>query len=288
MFNAVNNILKRRLIIASAFALALCGCGGGNEHKQAQSLLDDAKRQLDDNAPDSALALIDSLDKIFPAQIDIRREGMVVRANAMTLSLEKKIFETDSLIIVYQNEVNNLMPMFEHADVPGANGYYYMKGAYGPDISKSDGVQARLNDIDFTYYIVAANSGEKIGISQIILSSPSGSLSSAEIPDYDSRRGDTDKYGTDFATFSTSEADTLGAWAFNNGNITSVTVSGSLGSREFNLAGPKADQFGNAWRLSVLGAKLVTAKRLKEKLERQVIIARDHAVNLIPDQSDNK
>lgn len=284
MCSAANDFFKLPVVLAAALAMALSGCSGG-DHDQARCMLDDAKNMIDANVPDSALTLLDSIDKKFPAEIEIRRQAMAMRANAMTLSLEKKIFETDSIISVYQNEVDRLLPMFEHASVEGANGYYYMKGAYGPGISKSSGVQARISDIDFSYYIVAANSDDKIGISQITLFSPTGSICSAEIPASDSRRGDTDKYGTDFATFSTSEADTLGAWAFDNGNIiTSVTVSGSLGSRDFVMSGPKAEQFGNVWRLGVAGAKLSAARHLKEKLERQVIISRDHAVNLMPDQ----
>lgn len=288
MFNAANKIFRTPVILAAAISGVLSGCGD-SDHNHARSMLGEAKILMDCNMPDSALILLDSLDKKFPSQIEIRREAMALRANAMTVSLEKKIFETDSIIIVYQNEVDKLMPMFEHAEVSGANGYYYMKGAYGPGLSKSSGVQARLSDIDFSYYIVAANSDEKIGISQITLFSPTGSISSVEIPATDSRRGDTDKYGTDFASFSSSEADTLGAWAFNNGNmITSVTVSGSRGSRDFVLSGPKAEQFGSAWRLGIAGAKLYAARRLKEKLERQVIISRDHAVNLMPEQAPDQ
>lgn len=285
MCNAANNIL-----IFSGIALALCSCNGSaNDEKQARMMLDEATRQLQENQPDSAIALLDSLDKKYPSQISVRREAMPVRANAITASLENTIFETDSLIIVYQSEVDRLMPMFAHADVPGANGYYYMKGAYGPNINMSDGVQARLSDIDFSYYIVAANSGNKIGINQLTLTSPAGSLSSAVIPESDGRRGDTDKYGTDFATFSTSESDTIGAWAFNNSNnIVSVTISGDLGSKEFSLSGPKAEQFGNAWRLGIVGAKLTKAQRLKEKLNRQIIIARDHNANMSAANNENQ
>lgn len=279
MCNAANNIL-----IISGLAVALCNCtGGANDEKQARMLLEAATRQLQHNMPDSALSMLDSLDKKYPSQVRIRREAMPLRAKAITASLENKIFETDSLIIVYQTEVDKLMPLFDHSDVSGANGYYYMKGAYGPNLNMSDGVQARLSDIDFSYYIVAANTGNKIGINQITLSSPTGSVSSAVIPESDGRRGDTDKYGTDFATFSPSESDTIGAWAFNNSNnIQSVTISGDLGSKEFSLSGPKAEQFGNTWRLGVVGAKLSKARRLKEKLDRQIIIARDHNVNLAP------
>lgn len=285
MCNAANNFL-----FFSGVALAFCSCSGSaNDEKQARMMLEEATRQLQENLPDSALSLLDSLDKKYPSQVSIRREAMPVRANAITASLENKIFETDSLIIVYQSEVDKLMPMFDHANVPGANGYYYMKGAYGPNINMSDGVQARLSDIDFSYYIVASNSGEKIGISQLTFSSPTGSISTAAIPESDGRRGDTDKYGTDFATFSTTESDTIGSWAFNNSNnIVSVTISGDLGSKKLSLSGPKAEQFGNTWRLGIVGAKLAKAQRLKEKLNRQIIIARDHNANISPTTNDNQ
>lgn len=284
MYNVANKI-----ILISAVATALSCCNSDSQHKQADRLLEEASGLLEADAPDSALVLLDSLDKSFPTLIEIRRQAMAVRANAMTASLEKRIFKTDSLIIVYQAEADRLMPLFEHIDVPGANGYFYLKGAFGPDISKTGGVQARLSDVDFSYYIVAANSGDKIGISQITLSSPEGSLTSAEIPESDSRRGDSDLYGSDFASFSTSESDTLGAWSYKNGNIiTSVTISGNHGSKDIALSGPKAQQFGNVWHMGVIGAKLKAARQLKEKLERQIIIARDHAANLMPDPSSDE
>lgn len=279
------NVADKIFLLTIAGAI-MYGCGNDSQHQQARNLLEEASGFLKTNSPDSALMLLDSLDSAFPTQIEVRREAMIVRANAMTSSLEKRIYQTDSLIVSYQIEIEKLTPLFEHATVPGANGYYYMKGAYGPDISKSDGVQARLNDVDFSYYLVAANSGKKIGISQITLSSPEGSLSSVEIPYSESRRGDTDIYGTDFATFSTSESDTLGAWAFHNGNfISSVTLSGSLGSKNITLTGSKAQQFGNVWRMGVVSAKLKAARQLKEKLERQIIVARDNAANLMSDST---
>lgn len=181
---------------------------------------------------------------------------------------------------VYESERTKIADMFTRVSVNGASAYYIMKGAYSQNITGTTAVQARVSDTDASFFIVASNSGAKIGINQVTLHGANGSMSTLPLSD-EQRAGDTDEYGTDLATFAPSECASLGYWAFNDaGPITSATISGPRGSKTINLSKQQGEQFALAWRLAFLSANVRDASLLKDKLERQLVISRDHTVNL--------
>ena len=82
---------------------------------------------------------------------------------------------------------------------------------------------------------MAASSYDKhIGITQIVLDTEAGpAAKSAALDPSDSRSGDTDRFGVDLATFTTSEVEDLAQWAADNASkITAFTLVGKEGDSQ--------------------------------------------------------
>lgn len=282
MFNVIND--RKFLVFAAACAVALTSCDSQARRDQeaAQALVDQAQQNIDSGNYENAIALIDSIDRAYPSQVECRRSAIPMRAKALKGYSEQRLMQTDSLVTVLQASIGEFTDVMHHvkgdADL---DGYYVVRSAYNPEFASSPGMQVRVSDLDYSFYIVASSGEKRIGVNQIVLSSPQGEMASTAIPEDSPRAGDTDAFGSDIASFRSEEVADLAAWAADNASsINRLVIKGSLGEVETKLSSAQTSAISTAWRFADIASRLQQGLRLKEKLEKQLVLARDQELNL--------
>lgn len=266
----------------AAAAFSSCDSEARKEERASRELVEQVQVNVDNGNYEKALALIDSLDKAYPAQVESRRSVIPLRAKAMKEYSEQRLMQTDSLVTVLQSSIGEFTDVMHHVKGDDdLDGYYVVKSAYNPDFYNFTGIQPRVSDLDYSFYIVASVADKKVGVTQIVLSSPSGQMASVAIPADSERAGDVDAFGSDIASFRTEEVADLASWAADNADaINKLIIKGSVGEVETKLSAAQVSAISTAWRFADIASRLQHALRLKEKLEKQLVLARDQEINL--------
>lgn len=274
--------MKIRLILLLALA-SLTACKS-EERKAAESLLARAQSLIQNGEYTRAIEIIDSLNATYPKEVEARKQSTPLRIQALKEYSEQQYAMTDSLIDALEPQLAAYEAQFRHVgsgdpDIPG---YFIAKAVYNPDFASSTSMEARVNDMDYSLYLVAVNSGKPIGIGQVILTTDDGeSMSTAELAFDNPRRGDTDPYGSDLATFTYKEAADLAKWVAENApRMKYATFVGADGQTSVKFSPAQAKALADTYQFSDVAFKLHAAKVLNQKLEKQLVTARDHEVNL--------
>lgn len=281
MYNAIS---KYALIFAASGSLAITACDSDakREKQAAEALVEQVNENLARDNFETALELIDSINKTYPSQIESRKAVTPLRVKAMKGYSEQRLVQTDSLATVLQMSIAEFEDVMQHVkgDID-LDGYYVVKSDFNPDFSSSTGIQARVSDLDYSFYIVAASGDKKIGVRQIEFSTPDASMASKAIREDSGRIGDTDEFGSDIASFRSDEVADLAAWTVDNASrINRLTIRGTLGDVDVKFSPSQAQAIATAWRFADIASRLQQALRLKEKLEKQLVLARDQELNL--------
>lgn len=272
------NALSKTLAAAALAALAGACSSQDPEKKAADELVGRIEIEIQASRPMQAMALMDSVDKLYPSQIEARRKVTALRPKAIEQASIQQIAKADSIIAATQLLLAELEPKMKHIDGGDLDGYYVADGAGKGAFMNATGIQARVNDDNFTFYIVAQTRGKKIGINQIALNTASDESQSQPIPAGSARVVEIE--GSELATFLAEEVADLGAWAADNaGAIKGAMIFGSKGNQRVALTPAQAQAIANAWQFSNAKMRHINALMLREKLDRQLQVARDQIAN---------
>lgn len=274
MYNAFSTPLA-----LAACALLLAACAKQDPDKlAADDLIGRIEIELQASRPISAMALMDSVDKLYPSQIEARRKVTAMRPKAIEMASIEQIAKADSIIAATQLQLAELEPRMKHIDGGDLDGYYVADGAGKGAFMNATGIQARVNDDNFTFYIVAQTRGKKIGINQIALNTATGEMLSQQLPAGSARVVEIE--GSELATFLAEEVADLGAWAADNAaDIKGAMIYGAKGSQRVALTPDQARAIAAAWQYSSAKMRHTNALMLREKLDRQLQVARDQIAN---------
>lgn len=150
-----------------------------------------------------ALALLDSVDRTYPDQIEARKKVTALRVQAMKEYSEKQLAAADSVIASLEPKLSAYDGIFDQVEgTDDINGYLVSKQGHIANFSNTTGIEARVSDADYSFYITAHSADKKIGVTQVVLTGADGSqVESTALSADDPRAGDTDKFGTDLASF---------------------------------------------------------------------------------------
>lgn len=279
--------LSHLLPLAAGAAILIHSCSSTDPDAQAaQARVDGARELISTGHYAEALAELDSVDALYPRQITARREGAGLRPLAIAHLAERKIQSTDSLIAVTQAELATLDGEFRHVDGGELEGYYIPRTEPSTPFTSGTGIQPRVNDADFRFYLVASNTRGTVGISRLRLNVAGQDIASLPIPPGSSRSLTLE--GSEIATFLPEEVDSLGQRVFDaGGQIGAAALEGAKGSVKINVTPRQAAAIATAWRYGHLKQQLRSALILREKLDRQLQIARDQAANTAIDEPHN-
>lgn len=270
------NAISKSLAIA-ACALALASCGGNDDKDKAEALLAEVEQQLAAGNPDQALALMDSLDSAYPAEIETRRKLLALRPQAMEATLMQQMQAADSIRAFAQVELDQIAPLMRH--VPGnapIDGHYVVGNASKGDIMGKTTFEPRVDDDNLLFFIVANNAGRPIGISRVQLTSDAGACESQAI----NPALVLVVEGKEAARFSPESVADLGQWAAEQPTITGGAIIASDGKQiNVKFSKAEAEAFATAWRFAALSRTVKDATALYLKLNNQLQVARDQGAN---------
>ena len=261
----------------------LCACSAGKDGSDsaAMQLLEQSKAELDSGNPEAALRLVDSLYSTWPAETAVLKEGMLLRPRAMEMLSEQGIARCDSAIEAAKAEIERLRARMKWVNEKGmVEGFWIDKDAYKSDFFNTTGVQARVSEIGQFYIVSSVNPG--IGHTSVSVSAGGGSASTPAVP-YD---GESNYRigGGEVITFSPEQSDTIGKFLSAQRSRGGVTLSfNGKGRRSVKLSAAAAEGMANAWRLSeAMSAGRDTAIE-RQRLQRQLELARTQQQRLAAD-----
>jgi len=265
-----------KALIAGSLAI-LAACSGSNRENQAGALLEEAQSAYDTGNARLAISLLDSLDKAYPEYVDIRRNGMHVRAMAMEKKYSEQLAQTDSLLTIMSLHVDSLKNNLQWVNNP-IEGYYVARGsALAPT-----GIQARISR-EGVFYIVSSLTGHPIKHTSIAFSSDAGQVTSSTVA-YDGERN-TRNGARELIHFVGAECDTLGQFALDN--ATAVLNVSFLGSGRYSrpLTENEHRDIATVYDYASSLVNLKVAALQHEKLEKQLAIARSQSARTFNDST---
>lgn len=267
-----NHIALLLTVLASS---ASCG---NKSNTEAQAMLRDIQAEIECGQYSHALEIMDSLDSRFPAATSERSEALKLRPKAMEGYTINQISVADSILMATQQMIENLSSGFEHIVNPKlVENYYVIKSAKKANLMTSTAIEPRVDE-DYNFYLVGSLTGNDIGLYAIELTIGETTARSNEIPSGDERVF-TSALGTK-AVFSESDAEEIGKLAADSDASKGIiTFIGRKGSKKLNLTAGEVEAIGNSYLYSKAHKNLMLAKIRREKLERQLQIARNQIAN---------
>lgn len=276
-------------IIAAMLASAICfsGCSSKSaERIEAEKFIANADSALKVQNYDEAIAILDSLKAKYPTEIDIQRQGMHLRPQAIEGQTIRELQTTDSLRAYYEYVSDSLKQYFTLVHNPELGedyDYYVIKEYKNSNLFNRTGLEARVEPSGELRLISSLVGHPGVKHTKITLSSKSAGqlVESAEVP-YDGERNYRSG-STEMITFIGAECDTLGHYLTNDAPR-DVTLA-FRGAKVHTMPLSKNDR--KSLELSYKFAQ-ATAQHRKQVLKldylnKQLMIARDQAARTAKD-----
>lgn len=266
--------MKLKAILASAAATLLVACSGSKENPDARALMDEATSAFGAADYNRATSLLDSLQKAFPGELTIQREGMTLRPRVIEKLAEIRIASIDSATIADNATMERIKPLLKWVKTPGMiEGYWTDAKAYNPSFMNGTGIEARVSEIG-QFYIVSSASPQ-LKHTAIAVSGPKGEAATQAVP-YD---GESNYRigGGEVITFSPEQSDTIGVVADENlsAGATPLTLKFLGGkAKSLKLSQAQAQGIVNAYRYSQALVRARDNQVQRQKLEKTIEIAR--------------
>lgn len=189
-----------------AMALLLCAAascsGGSGEQSEALDMLAQAKECISKN-PQQAISLIDSLNKVFPKQTEVRRKAMHVRTLADSVLIDREFAVTDSTLKADSLKFIELKPQFAFVKTKDmVEGYYVEKSLQSKPLFERTGIEPRVDELG-NMFVVTCVFGSPVQHTRLSARSSGEQCSTADVP-YDGAtnyRYTADRGSCEMATF---------------------------------------------------------------------------------------
>lgn len=254
MFNAAKSL---SVIIILSVVLGACS-GDGGRGKEASELVARARAYAAEHRYDSALVVLDTLDKHYRECLEQRREGTSVRLEAMASMSRDSLAAAEIRLRAVNEELGALEGKFRKVDIAGTAGYLVAKSVYKGDEMNRNGIQARIDE-DGYCSLVANVAGRRIGLDRIEIgnvSTPPGK--SIEIE------------GSEImSVMQENAAPVLDAISEMSGKAV-VTLVGGKGKVNVTLTPAECEAIAETWQYARALQQQRALNITLEKLERQV------------------
>ncbi len=268
-------------VFTVAIAVMFASCD--SDRKAAQSLLDQATQAVDDANFSQAITLLDSIESAYPAQIDVRRDGMHLRPRAIEGLTLLELQTVDSICAVQQIEGDSLRQILEFVENP-VEGYYVSKAIKGKIPASAPGLYARMSP-DGHFYVISS-SKKKVKSTAVAISNSQAEARSATV-NYDGERNDR-SLGTEVITFMQSECDTIGRFAVENENVPLKLHFYGDTSYSIDLPADQLKALADTYRAAQAVTRFKLAQLNKARLEKQLDVARSQMARTFREDSEKK
>lgn len=259
-------------LIPFGLLVLITACGDSAEHKAAMALDAEIDSAIANREYAEAVALIDSLNRTYATELELRRASNSKRLQALEGLTMQQIPVTDSILAANEEQTHRLMETFvEHRSSPSLPPYLLPKAISGEKFVAKAGVQPRVNtgqDAQDTPWTLAVNAGRNIKLTQASVSTDAGTTITVDCVSADGQ----------IASIPGSRLDAALA---DGAKITSVALTGETGTVQIAVTSNMAQAISECQALAMLQMQRFNTLATREKLERQLQIARDQQANVV-------
>ena len=256
----------------AAFALmaaAVSACGD-KEKRQAEALYVEAETAAQNGDYRQSVALLNSIDSLYPKQVAIRRKAMHLRAKSGEHITLDEIAANEAERARLTLEGDSLQQLLSKVDHP-LEPYYVAKGA--KSVVGDNGIEARMAP-DGMFYMISSLRSPKVNHTSVTVSDGGASARTAEIA-HDGERNDR-SMGYEVIHYMMPECDSVGRFIAQHPGALTVTFNGSK-SHTMPLKAEQADGIATVWRAAVNVRDRRHNALEHQRLERQLELNRSQA-----------
>ena len=165
MFNAHKSFLA--VAAAAALMAAVSSCGDNKARTEAaQNLVEQARALVAAHNCDSAISVLDTLDRSYRDCLEQRREGTTVRLTALASLSRDSLASAELQLREATTALDALKPQFKNVQMKGTQGFYVYAPAYTGREMNTTCIQPRVDDGGYMF-IVANIAGRGIGLNSL-------------------------------------------------------------------------------------------------------------------------
>ena len=267
-----------KAIIAMALSTALFSSCDSAGEKPAGALLEEARQCADAGQYAQAMALIDSLNKTYPAAVKARRASTALMPAVTEKATLKELASADSLVAALQLQGESQRDDIVFVSNP-IEGYYVGKSAKGIDPNSTAGLHGRLS-ADGHFYIIATS--PKAVKSTSVSVTVNGQEAASAVVAYDGERNDRSS-GREIITFIEAECDSIGKLiAANPGAEVNVAFHGNSAT-SMKLPANQAEAIAKLYDAGATIRESKIAQLNKARLEKRLEVARSQMARTFDD-----
>lgn len=262
----------------AGLAIAGSGCSSKSENPDARNLLAKAENDFNSGNYASSIALLDSLQKTFPAETALQREAMAMRPKVIEAEATKALAAVDSTYNADIETLKSLKTQLKWIKTPGMiEGYWIAPEVYRSDFMNTTGIEARVSEIGEFYIVSSVNPAGNLKHQSIGLKTSAGNARTQNVA-YDGesnyRIGEAE-----VITFSPAQSDTIGMVArnaveANQAAGASVIFYGVKGEKSVKISPAVLKGIGKAYAYSAATIRARDLQVERERLNRTIEIAR--------------
>lgn len=262
----------------AGLAIAGSGCSSKSENPDARNLLAKAENDFNSGNYASSIALLDSLQKTFPAETALQREAMAMRPKVIEAEATKALAAVDSTYNADIETLKSLKTQLKWIKTPGMiEGYWIAPAVYRSDFMNTTGIEARVSEIGEFYIVSSVNPAGNLKHQSIGLKTSAGNARTQNVA-YD---GESNYRigGAEVITFSPAQSDTIGMVArnaveANQAAGASVIFYGVKGEKSVKISPAVLKGIGKAYAYSAATIRARDLQVERERLNRTIEIAR--------------
>lgn len=262
----------------AGLAIAGSGCSSKSEYPDARNLLAKAENDFNSGNYASSIALLDSLQKTFPAETALQREAMAMRPKVIEAEATKALAAVDSTYNADIETLKSLKTQLKWIKTPGMiEGYWIAPEVYRSDFMNTTGIEARVSEIGEFYIVSSVNPAGNLKHQSIGLKTSAGNARTQNVA-YD---GESNYRigGAEVITFSPAQSDTIGMVArnaveANQAAGASVIFYGVKGEKSVKISPAVLKGIGKAYAYSAATIRARDLQVERERLNRTIEIAR--------------
>ena len=262
----------------AGLAIAGSGCSSKSENPDARNLLAKAENDFNSGNYASSIALLDSLQKTFPAETALQREAMAMRPKVIEAEATKALAAVDSTYNADIETLKSLKTQLKWIKTPGMiEGYWIAPEVYRSDFMNTTGIEAHVSEIGEFYIVSSVNPAGNLKHQSIGLKTSAGNARTQNVA-YD---GESNYRigGAEVITFSPAQSDTIGMVArnaveANQAAGASVIFYGVKGEKSVKISPAVLKGIGKAYAYSAATIRARDLQVERERLNRTIEIAR--------------
>lgn len=276
---------KIHTAIAIIAVLSVAGCKGESpEHRAALALQQSADSAYNVGDYKLSIALIDSLNKTYPLEVEIRKATGMSRAKAYEALASTELPRLEQQISALSDSIEQMRAGFHKLQPSKAlPGYYVWGEAAETQFNAGPTVQARVNegmDAVDTPWTLAVNAGRDIGLNTLSVTLSDGTQFSMRVITADGQTG----------TITPESAAPLAEALVGNKTLTVKTTEaiGDKGKAPIRLTPTQTRSISVAFEYAAAMTRIRTLIVDREEYDRMLTIARDQAANAVPAPSQSQ